>query len=998
MAVPRLEVWSDWECNSGVMEDVLRDVEFAEEREEIQGEKGKILYRDLTLIIPRDDAGYPALRERKVIRIVDTPVREFRIFKLIESHSGPKRGTLECLGPEYDLKYSKIVRRVEANGLAQPHFEIYGRPPTEHIDVILGLFSPFVSGAPSYFSRGTVEFTDEMDMIYDWDTPLSALEELLEIYDAELLVRRNGATDFKLDMLLQIGSTGDQPLFTIGRNILSIDHESDSEEQANVVFVQGGGAEGERGNIAANGFIATGVSGDDITFDEAVVHEDDQWNTFYVREPDGTISAISDSAAPSTITVPGHSVAIGDIVTFVENAAGDDLIYVESPSSIATYGETAKVLNRQDIPNINNLSWNGFFNYWTQGGFGPEPCFPSFVDVLGGASDCITRTFVGLAHTAEFNEDDSELLTPRGWAHRVSSTGAINDAVQLANINGNLGINLAGNSFGSYEIIGQQARNVNNSGPAIDGVYFGNDLVVQVDLAPGWAAGGCQEAGIYGKWRGPDNFYQAWVSFTGGSIKIRLYKRVNGVLTQIGTTYDTTDTDCTTVYTLKLAIEDGSQQLYVDGTLRVSGTDTTFDGQDGYGGIFTESSVDGTTGLGAAFDDFNMARGKNEIVMTGLPVNWTIEACGLSPATADANGTAVLDLAGADLDCTAITVKDDVAAVQDTFTPDNIGIYAGDVFVWSCDDANPGISPDLNRTNLGHLVNENFDAFQCPSLADSCWFRYPRGFPAFYPDMDISCIAPFSGYVEFTDIAAGDIVGRGNQCWGRESILVQSTISARTNIQAEPGVAAVLTNYAPSGDDGYIAYVDDASGGTLHLAKITDRALASLGTDTTWTFTTDTDYVIQLHVSNGVQEARLWQAGSIVATVSATNSDHQSSSTNKFLPVWTHRAGTAIADTSRHAQIHADTERYITVTNMPSGSTAQLRDDTDTVIASAAESSGIAKIDVLGASEPQGINWNGAVAETHLNNWRAVTVISGGNEIARFQGVIHPGDTFDVGG
>jgi hypothetical protein len=227
---------------------------------------------------------------------------------------------------------------------------------------------------------------------------------------------------------------------------------------------------------------------------------------------------------------------------------------------------------------------------------------------------------------------------------------------------------------------------------------------------------------------------------------------------------------------------------------------------------------------------------------------------------------------------------------------------------------------------------------------------------------------------------------------------VQSTISARTNIQAEPGVAAVLTAYAPSGDDGYIAYIDDATSGTLHLAKITDRALASLGTDTTWTFTTNTDYVIQLHVENGAQEARLWQAGSIVATVSATDSTHQASATNKFLPVWTHRAGTALADTSRHAQIHADSHRYITVTSMPTSATAQLRDDTDAVIASAVESSGTAQIDVLGASEPQGINWNGAVAETHLNNWRAVTVISGGNEIARFQGVIHPGDTFDVGG
>jgi hypothetical protein len=237
MAVPRFEVWSDWECNSGVMQDVLRDVEEAEEHEEIVGENGKLLYRDLNLVVPRDDAGYAALQERKIIRIVDTVVREYRIFKITESHSGPKRGQIECLGPEYDLKYSKIVRRVEANGLAQPYHEAHDRPPTEHIDIILGAFTPFVSGAPSYFSRGTVQFTENKDMIYDWDTPASALEELAEIYGAEIQVVRNGAVDFEIEMLTQIGSTGDQPLFTIGRNILSVEHESDSEEQANVVFV-----------------------------------------------------------------------------------------------------------------------------------------------------------------------------------------------------------------------------------------------------------------------------------------------------------------------------------------------------------------------------------------------------------------------------------------------------------------------------------------------------------------------------------------------------------------------------------------------------------------------------------------------------------------------------------------------------------------------------------------------------------------------------------------
>ena len=77
MPVPRFEIWTEYEANSGVMEDVLRDVETAEESEEIVGDKGKILLRSLDLSIPREDASSAKLRQRKVIRIVDT-VRMYR--------------------------------------------------------------------------------------------------------------------------------------------------------------------------------------------------------------------------------------------------------------------------------------------------------------------------------------------------------------------------------------------------------------------------------------------------------------------------------------------------------------------------------------------------------------------------------------------------------------------------------------------------------------------------------------------------------------------------------------------------------------------------------------------------------------------------------------------------------------------------------------------------------------------------------------------------------
>ncbi len=997
MTLPiHFELWDELECNSGVRQAVFASVFSSTWTQDIKGGD------DLTLRVDRQDPMFSLVQEESIVRVqYASTFDEFRIQDISEVQGEELRADITCEGIIMDLlTRGAMLERIEATGEPAMHFEIDSRPPTEHVDIILGAFAPFSSGAPAYFAKGTIDPTNVVNMIYDWDTAHSAFQQLAAVTNSEFWVRRNGVTNYLIDIVTQIGAGGDKPLFSVPRNIISIQHTSSSKDQATRLYPRGGVVDEVAATIAENGFIVDVVAGDDLTLNEDVVTEDDQWNGFWILEQDGTVLDITDSTAPNIITVPGHSSAVADIVTFVRNAAGDRLTFVDLPSAIATYGIKSKVLDRSDIPGINNFAWNGFFNDWTQGGFGPDPCFPTFAPPVvtppAGASNCITRQAVGLVYRADFSGAESELLSPVGWVHRVESTRAINNQAALDILNGNLGLSLSASNFGIYIQEGQQAANISLPGAVISIVGFSSEWVIEADLDNFGGVGACAANSIVAQWQGPDNFYQAYLALISGTIRAQIWKKVGGSFTQIGATFDTglTSGSCDVSRKIKFVVGPSLQELYIDGVLRVSGTDSTFSGVKGFSGILCEDDVDTATNRGPNFDSFNSAQGANEIVMTGLPVDWTIEACGLSPATADANGRAVLDLAASDMECSTITVKDDVAAVQDTFTPGAFGLFPGDRLVWSCDDANPGISPDLNRTAGGHVYTEKFDTFQCPSLATSCFTKYPPGFPQISFTQQINCISPFTGNVEWTGSAIGSTVGRMYHCGQKPALLIQSTIQSRTNIQAEPGVGKIgFTGSNPG--DGYEAYISDATSGTLHLARLDTRVRTSLGTDTTWTFSADTDYVIQLFVTASVQEARLWQAGSIVATVSATDATYSGAS---LVGAFLHTAGTATTDKSRHGNIHIDSDKDIVVTNMPSGHTAQVRDDTDAVVASAAESGGTATIDMLGATEPQDLNWNGAVAEVHLNAWRAVTVVTGGGvEVSRYQGIIHPGDTFDVG-
>lgn len=371
--LPHLEVWSDLECAGGArlssIPDVL-DVE-VEEALEQKDEKGQDRLR---VTLPRSADAWNEINQRGVIRLEDGgDVREWRVRDENEREDADGRLVGEVVGEGvlYDLGYrTEVLRRSEANGRVDPRFEVNQHTPAEHLDIILGELAPYTSGAPSYFSAGTIEPTDPVDMVYDWDTPLSALRELLRRISgtAELQVRRNGSSGYLIDIVRQIGAAADTVWFAPGRNARQVRRQETAKDQGTRVHPRGADIAGAAATMASHAWRIASISTNTITFEDEILTEDGQLTGFYAEAPDGTLLEVTASTAPDQVTVTDASgLGAGDRITFREDAQGTELTYLESPSAVSSYGQIPKVIDRQDIPPIDVLNPNPYLDAWTSG-------------------------------------------------------------------------------------------------------------------------------------------------------------------------------------------------------------------------------------------------------------------------------------------------------------------------------------------------------------------------------------------------------------------------------------------------------------------------------------------------------------------------------------------------------------------------------------------------------------------------------------------------------
>lgn len=102
-----------------------------------------------------------------------------------------------------------------------------------------------IPNCPSWVSRGTIDPTTVIPAV-TWDrlTPqalaLQVRDQLRKMnVTCEIQLRRNGTTDYKLDLVTQIGSSASVPLFHPRTNLASLKRKIDTTTQATRLFITG---------------------------------------------------------------------------------------------------------------------------------------------------------------------------------------------------------------------------------------------------------------------------------------------------------------------------------------------------------------------------------------------------------------------------------------------------------------------------------------------------------------------------------------------------------------------------------------------------------------------------------------------------------------------------------------------------------------------------------------------------------------------------------------
>lgn len=369
--IRHIEIWDDVECNSGARMGFIarNDCHVIEEYIELAQRE------EFTIRLDPETAIWSEIDFKRVLRPVyfDDSYAEYRISEIGGARSGSSDFTryVLALGIKNDLQLnSTLLTWPQVNGLVLLHHELIDVSIDVVVDALLA-----TNDIPAYITKGTIEGSGlSIDNINDWETPLSALEEVARVSGTEFRLRRNGSTDYQIDLLDEYNSAAEKPIIEYRKNQLSARMSRDVMNMATRIYPRGEGPQGAAPHIGDCLFWATALTGPPSdTYYLAHVHtasaemlmvtEDDQWNGLYLEDMEGNHYLINDSY-PAFLSAPTWRMGVtlsssvdidGKLVWLRADNASEQVVSLSSPTAIATYGEIPMVLERLDLPGVNNL-------------------------------------------------------------------------------------------------------------------------------------------------------------------------------------------------------------------------------------------------------------------------------------------------------------------------------------------------------------------------------------------------------------------------------------------------------------------------------------------------------------------------------------------------------------------------------------------------------------------------------------------------------------------
>ncbi len=364
MKIDRIEIWTDVRAASGLhqanipQDDLLKAIS----DQDIDGK------HELNITLDRASVAWPSIQNERVFRVIytDASIEEFRIKRPVEGRekSGAEKSTVKAHGILKDLA-NGIVARDEDDESISLFYTLLSLTRTDLVTLM-------VAAAPGHFTVGTItDGTTKVETFtFNYDSPLKALQELATLENLELAVRRNGDTDYLVDLITSVGSGSTEPEFRYRKNLNGVKRELDSSKMANRIYPAGGGDDAIRLGVADATWEVTAVpSSTEVDLGGAPIFEDDVLNNKFVEKSIGGFQQITDSdAALQRLTFGGaHSLSIGDTVIFRDNTTGKHLPYVESLIEQATYGLIIGTTEEPDLPTVDNLVDNAPLDVWSGG-------------------------------------------------------------------------------------------------------------------------------------------------------------------------------------------------------------------------------------------------------------------------------------------------------------------------------------------------------------------------------------------------------------------------------------------------------------------------------------------------------------------------------------------------------------------------------------------------------------------------------------------------------
>jgi hypothetical protein len=328
----------------------------------------------LTFEIPRDDDRASEVTVGRVVRTTFVDATDDREWDITDVADSAVSGRLQVTAQPIALRLARVIYQGTNAITGAPEFA-FDDTQAAIADVIDSrVIAACDAAGLTWIERGTIDSAALIDLSGEWASALEIVQAIAEPgrAAAEWQLRRNGDTDYRLDLLDEIGSSAATVQIRTAVNLLDNRRTREVANVATRVFARGSTEGSERTMAAHLWRVASVVSGsilqlEDIQGGDGPILYDDQLNGLYFAPLNSHTFAsllVTDSdAATQRITVSSTAgISAGQWGRFfaASGANGARVVSLTRPTAIAApsaggLGDRALVLDRPALRGDCNL-------------------------------------------------------------------------------------------------------------------------------------------------------------------------------------------------------------------------------------------------------------------------------------------------------------------------------------------------------------------------------------------------------------------------------------------------------------------------------------------------------------------------------------------------------------------------------------------------------------------------------------------------------------------